>query len=288
MKLHEKVQVDLGVRWDRVDVDYNTVSATGVEAQFGRVDKAFSGRTGIVFKPVQRGSIYGAYSTSFNPSYDGSFGLTLAATGVNNAALPPERSRNIEVGTKWDLKSTLFATLAYFRTKKTNAKTTDSTTGATVLAGDQQVTGVELGLSGNLTERWGVFAGLSLMNGEIKESLVTAELDKRLSYVPEKSFNLWSTYRLPYDVSVGGGAQYTGGYYFTNNNALASANAAAIQRLTKYWLFSAMASHRFNPHLELQVNMNNLANERYVERGYTGHFLPGPGRSVLVSPVISF
>ena len=288
VKLHERVQIDLGGRWDRIDVDYNTVSATGVQAQFGRVDKAFSGRTGIVFKPVQRGSIYGAYSTSFNPSYDGNFGLTLAATGVNDSALPPERSRNIEVGTKWDLKSTLFATLAYFRTNKTNAKTTDSTTGATVLAGDQQVAGVELGLSGNLTGRWGVFAGLSLMKGEIRESLVTAELDKRLSYVPEKSFNLWSTYLLPLNVTVGGGAQYTGGYYFTNNNALASANAAAIQSLTKYWLFNAMASRRFNPHLALQVNLNNLANERYVERGYTGHFVPGPGRSVLVSPVITF
>ena len=49
-----------------------------------------------------------------------------------------------------------------------------------------------------------------------------------------------------------------------------------------------MASHRFNPHLELQVNLNNLANERYVERGYTGHFVPGAGRSILVSPVITF
>ena len=288
MKLHERVQIDFGARWDRIDVDYTTVSATGVQAQFGRVDKAVSGRTGIVFKPAQRGTIYGAYSTSFNPSYDGSFGLTLAATGVNNSALPPERSRNVEVGTKWDLKSTLFATFAYFRTNKTNAKTTDSTTGATVLAGDQQLSGVELGLSGNLTERLGVFAGLSLMKGEIRESLVTAELDKRLSYVPEKSFNVWSTYLLPHNVTVGGGAQYTGGYYFTNTNALASANAAAIQRLTKYWLFSAMASHRFNPHLGLQVNVNNLANNRYVERGYTGHFVPGPGRSVLVSPVITF
>ena len=49
-----------------------------------------------------------------------------------------------------------------------------------------------------------------------------------------------------------------------------------------------MASHRVNRHLDLQVNVNNLANERYVERGYTGHFVPGPGRSVSSSPVITF
>ena len=80
------------------------------------------------------------------------------------------------------------------------------------------------------------------------------------------------------------GAQFTGGYYFNNTNALTTANAAAIQRLTRYWLFNAMANHRFNPHFDLQMNLNNLANERYVERGYTGHFVPGPGRSILVEP----
>jgi catecholate siderophore receptor len=147
---------------------------------------------------------------------------------------------------------------------------------------------VEFGLSGNLTSRWGVFTGLSLMKGEVKESLVAAEVDKRLQYVPEKSFNVWSTYRLPLSVMVGGGAQYTGGYYFTNSNALATANAEAIQRLTRYWLFNAMASYDVNRHVSLQLNATNLANQRYVERGYTGHFIPGPGRGVLISPVFRF
>jgi catecholate siderophore receptor len=126
------------------------------------------------------------------------------------------------------------------------------------------------------------------MKGEIRESLVAAEVEKRLQYVPEKSFNIWSTYRLPLNVVVGGGAQYTGGYYFTNNNALASANAAAIQQLTRYWLFNAMASYDINRHVSLQVNGTNLADGRYVERGYTGHFLPGPGRGILVSPAFKF
>jgi catecholate siderophore receptor len=288
VKLTDRWQADLGVRGDRVAVDYTTVSATAVAANFGRVDTAVSGRAGVVYKPVTRGSVYGAFSTSFNPSYDGAFGLTLAATGVNSTALPPERSRNLEAGTKWDLTSNLFATAAVFHTEKTNAKTTDATTGATILAGNQQVTGVEFGLSGNLTERWGLFTGLSLMKGRIDQSLVAAEVDARLPYVPERSFNLWSTYRLARRATVGAGAQFTGGYFFNNTNALTTANAAAIQRLTRYWLFNAMASHRFNPHLELQTNLNNLANERYVERGYTGHFVPGPGRSILVSPVITF
>ncbi|MCC7240937.1 MAG: TonB-dependent siderophore receptor [Acidobacteria bacterium] len=288
VKLSDTLQADLGIRWDRIDVDYTTVSVANVKGQFGRTDQAASGRAGIVYKPVTRGSVYAAYSTSFNPSFDGSFGLTLSGTGANNAALPPERSRNIEIGTKWDVTPGLFATVAAFRTEKVNAKTTDASTGATILAGDQQVTGIEFGLSGNLTSRWSVFSGLSLMDGKIEESLVAAEVDKRLSYVPETSFNIWSTYRLPMNLSIGGGAQFTGGYYFNNSNTASSANAEVIQRLTRYWLFNAMLSQRINKHLDLQMNMNNLSDERYVERGYTGHFSPGPSRSIVVGPVITF
>ena len=97
-----------------------------------------------------------------------------------------------------------------------------------------------------------------------------------------------STYRLPFDFTFGGGAQYTGGYYFNNTNALATANAEAIQRLTRYWLFNLMASQRLNAHVDIQLNVTNLANERYVDRGYTGHFIPGPGRAFVVGSAFRF
>jgi len=288
VKLSDRLQTDLGLRWDRIDVDYTTTLASGASSDFGRVDGAASGRAGIVYKPAQRASVYAAYSTSFNPSFDGAFGLTLTATGANSAALPPERSRNLELGTKWDLRAGLFATVAAFRTEKTNAKTTDAATGATVLAGNQQVSGIEFGVSGSVTPRWNVFSGLSLMDGTIKESAVSAEVDRRLSYVPDVSFNVWSTYRLPIDLTLGGGAQFTGGYFFNNTNALTTANAAAIQRLTRYWLFNAVATYDVNRYLSLQINGTNLADTRYVDRGYAGHFIPGAGRAILISPVVKF
>ena len=78
----------------------------------------------MVFKPKAEGSIYAAFSTSFAPGYDGAHGLSLAATGVNSQALPPERSRNIEFGTKWELNPELLLTAAVFDMRKTNAKTT--------------------------------------------------------------------------------------------------------------------------------------------------------------------
>jgi len=305
VKLHEKWQVDLGLRADHVTVDYTTVAAptaaapSGAVGTFGRTDNAITGRAAVVFKPGEESSVYAAYSTSFTPSFDGTLGLTLAATGVNSQALAPERARNIEVGTKVDLAKNLEATAAVFRIEKTNAKTTDLN-GATVLAGDQQVNGVEFGVSGNVTPRWGAFGGLALMSGTVHASGVVSEIGQQLPYVPKTSLNLWSTYRLPGGLTVGGGANYssgnyfnqTGGYLFVAGGTVPQqkyvANAAAVQALTKYWLFSAMASYPVNKHLLLQVNGTNLGNEQYADRAYDRHFLPGPTRQVVFSPVITW
>lgn len=288
IKTGQRWQADLGLRWDRVAVDYDNVNTDGSSADYTRTDRAFSGRAGLVYKPAEAGSIYAAYSTSFNPSFDGSFGLSLTDRSGSIADLPPERTHNIEVGTKWDLRPGLAFTTAIFHTEKVNAKTVDDE-GATVLAGNQRVQGVEFGLSGALTRRWDVFTGLSLMDSKVIDSGNPSEVGQQLAYVPKTAFNLWSDYRLPiFSLTVGGGAQFTDGYFFNNTNASSSENAAAIQALTRYWLFSAMVNWDVTPHIALQVNGTNLSNARYVDRGYTGHFIPGPGRGVMIGPSFKF
>jgi catecholate siderophore receptor len=170
----------------------------------------------------------------------------------------------------------------------------------TVLAGDQRVRGVEFGLSGNITPRWGTFAGLAVMNGKVESSLNPIEVDQRLAYVPHVSLNLWTTYRLPMNLTIGGGTNYSDGNYFNNTggfnfvgggtvaNPKYAKNAAAIQALTKYSLFNAMAMYPLNRHIQLQVNATNLADRKYADRAYDRHFLPGPTRQVLFSPVITW
>jgi catecholate siderophore receptor len=296
VKLTEKWQVDLGARWDKVDVDYTSVATNGVASEFARVDRAFSGRSGVVYKPTLRSSIYGAYSTAFTPAYDGAHGLTLAGSGVNNQSLPPEKTRNIEVGAKWDVRG-LHATAAVFRIEKTNAKTTDLN-GAVILAGDQRIDGIELGVNGHLTTRLTAFAGLALMDGKVRESGAPSEVGARLAYVPRISFDVWSTYELSRQLTVGGGVRHSDGHYFNQTGGFLFVsnrfdtryveNAAAIQALTRYWVIDAMATYQINKHLQLQVNANNLNNERYVDRGYDRHFLPGPTRQILISPVITW
>jgi catecholate siderophore receptor len=302
LKFSDKFSIDLGVRFDQVSADYTNTAATatgvpGVVTHYGRTDEAVTRRAGVIYKPVPKASVYAAFSTSFAPSFDGTLGLTIAATGVNSQTLAPEKTRNVEVGAKWDPMKNLGLTFALFDMEKTNAKTTDAN-GFTVLAGDQVVQGGEVGISGNITRRWGVFSGLSLMSGKVRASDLSYEVDQQLAYVPHTSMNFWTTYQLGTKLLVGGGVNFTsghyfnqtGGYYYVNNrfDPRYVANAAAIQALSKYYIFNASATYSVNKHLSVQANGLNLNNAKYEDRGYDRHFLPGPTRQFMVGPVISW
>ncbi len=264
-----------GLRWERFDLDFDSVAVTGVSTPFDRTDEMVSGRGAVVFKPRPSGSVYLSYSSSFNPSAEG---LSLNASNVD---LEPERTRSAEAGTKWDVGQRLSVTAALFHIEKTNARTPGVNPGdpPTVLAGRQRVAGVELGISGRLTDRWTALAGYSFMDSTIAASNTPAEIDNALALTPNNTFNLWTTFALPGEVTVGGGLQYMDAVF---------RNATNISRVPSYWLVNGLASYAVNQHLTLRVNGTNLANEEYVDRVGGGHYIPGPGRSVSVSTDIRF
>jgi catecholate siderophore receptor len=265
-----------GLRWDRFDVDYTSVAVGGAVTPFERTDEMVSWRGGVVYKPRANGSIYGGYSTAFNPSAEG---LSLSAATAN---LEPEQTRSLEAGTKWDvLNERLQLTAAVFRTEKTNARTPGVNAGdpPTVLEGEQRVSGVELGASGRINRQWTLLGGYSFMASDIEASNTPTEVDNALALVPEHTFNLWTAYEFPWKLTVGGGVQYMDSVF---RNAANSANVPS------YWLLNTLVSYEVNQHLTLRFNGTNLANEEYVDRIGGGHYIPGPKRAVVVSSAIKF
>ena len=55
-----------------------------------------------------------------------------------------------------------------------------------------------------------------------------------------------------------------------------------------YRVFDAMAAYHVSEQLTLRLNGLNLANERYIDRVGGGHFIPGPGRSVMLTADVGF
>ncbi|MEO7134384.1 MAG: TonB-dependent receptor, partial [Vicinamibacterales bacterium] len=274
INLGSHLELTGGLRWDRFAVDYTSTAVTGEPTAFERTDTMTSGRAGVIYKPRAEGSLYAGYGTSFNPSAEG---LSLSAA---NVGLEPEKSRNLELGTKWDLfRQQLSATAAVFRTEKSNARTPGVNPGdpPAVLAGKQRVEGFEVGISGRLRRWWTAIANYAHMNSTIEASNTPAELDQNLALTPENTLSLWTTFDLPHGVGVGGGAQFMDSVF---------RNATNTTSVPSYWLLSATASYAVNSNLTLRLNGSNLADTENVDRIGGGHYVPGPGRQLLVTATL--
>ncbi|HEU0055132.1 MAG TPA: TonB-dependent receptor, partial [Longimicrobium sp.] len=148
--LSRYVQAVAGVRWERFELDFfNRRNQQSLD----RTDELLSPRAGLVLKPVEPVSIYGAYSVSYLPGSGDQFG-SLTAT---SETLEPERFTNREVGAKWDVRPGLQLTAAVYRLDRTNTSAPDPDDATKVVqTGEQRTTGWELGGSGNVTQAWQV------------------------------------------------------------------------------------------------------------------------------------
>ena len=282
MKFGKHWDLTGGIRWDRFDTDYSQMVAPA--SAFNRVDDMPSWRAALVYKPIPIGSIYFDAGTSFNPSAET---LSLSAS---NANLPPEKNRTYEFGSKWDFpQSRLSLRAAVFQTTKLNAREPDPTNSAlNVLAGTQRVNGVELNVRARLTSRWDMLGSYANLDGKLVSSnYYPAAIGAQLANVPRNTFNFWSTYRLPGRWELG-----FGGNYVSSRTASSTAPFDPVTGLVKkvpgYWVFNAMAEHRLTEHLNLQVNVNNIANRYYYDELHPAHIVLGPGRSALVGLKFKF
>lgn len=289
--LNSDWDLSLGLRYDWIEGDYkNTALPAGTLTKLDTRDEELSGRIGLVYKPVDNGRIYVAYGTSFNPSAEY---LATTGSGVSDATsgLDPEKNKTWELGTKWELLDRrLELDAAIFRVEKTNARETMAD-GSTQLAGKQRVEGIEVGLTGHVTERWDVFANYTVLSSETLEAADTAAGIARegqaLANTPPRSFNLWTSYQLPAGWSLGYGARYV-----SERNVSSSSNA----KLDSYWLHNAMIGYKVNDNVDLQLNLNNLFDEDYVERvrqtpgtgARSSAIEYGDGRSAILSATYSF
>ncbi len=273
-------QVFAGARYDHFEAAYDVVDETGAKTSYARTDAEVSGRLGVTYKPIENASIYAGYANSFNPSAEG---LSLTSRRTDLSQVDPEQTDSYELGAKWNtLGGHLSLGAALFRTEKTNARTPgiDPNDPPVVLEGRERVDGIELSAAGRINRQWDVFAGLSLMQSEVIASNDADLEGLELGLTPTTSFNLWSTYRLPGGVTLGGGAQYM--------DSVPRNTSVNTQEIPAYWLFNAMASYQVNDALTLRLNATNLTDERYIDRIGGGHHIPGQARQFLLSAYYSF
>ena len=286
LTFNEQWSLNLGLRYDHYDTRSSGFAAARGTTPGGTFDRQkttelWNYQLGVVYKPLPNGSIYAALSTSSNPSGEtsGNGGLELA---LNNADLDPEKNRNYEIGTKWDLfNDNLALTAALFRTDKTNARITDpDNTTYQALDGEQRVQGVEFTYAGNLSSRWKVYGGYTYMESELVKTTLAADQGNHMPSTPRNSFNLWSTYELVPRLVIGGGATYVGSRFGNEANSI---------EVPSYWRYDAMASYALTKNVDLQLNVQNLTDKRYFDQVFQTHYAHvAAGRTALMSANFHF
>ncbi len=287
-------QVNLGARYDDFQTTLNTLATSSTAAVAAHVDSTFwSWQTGLVYKPASNGSIYLAYATSATPpGNDGGDGLDALTVAVQN--LQPQRSKNFELGTKWDVMpgGRLSLTAAVFKSTMNNARVT-APDGTTQNVGRKEIRGVELGFSGKLSSRWSVFGGYTYLDAEIADNgylnigttakpvyVVSPYNGNRFPTTPKHSASLWTTYAATKELTFGMGL---------NSMAMVYANVNNNKWVPGYTRFDAMASYALNKDVSLQLNVQNLTDKLYFDKVSSPHYAGvGPGRSATLSANVKF
>ena len=145
---------------------------------------------------------------------------------------------------------------------------------AQVLEGKQRVDGFEFGATGRITERWQLIGSYTYLDSEVRDSNTASEIGNRLGNVPKHSGSLWTLYKLPHGIEIGGGARYVSGRY---------TNVSNTRHVDKYWVADATVGYDINERTTVRVNAFNIFDERYADQLGGGHFVPGAGRSAVAT-----
>lgn len=212
---------------------------------------------GISYQPWSWLSVYGHYSESFGSS-----------NGLSNTgqAFPPQIGKQYEGGIKaaWE---ELTANLAFFHLEKDNLLTTDPNTGLSVPLGSARSQGIELDVSGNVTDRLSLIDTYAFTDARLTKTNDLSGgiplVGRRLQNVPEHQGSLWTKYAVTDQFSVGTGVYLVGER---------GGDPTESFKLPGYARWDAMAAYRFDvgkTRLTAQLNVNNILDKEYYKSAVT-------------------
>lgn len=296
MRLSDAWDLHAGLRVDRVRAEASeagreNLPTPGDNRRLTRTDTETSWNLGLVHHVSERLSVYASVSSSFEIS--GNFdrnqvqlagGATARVADPATFDLPPERTRNIELGAKWMAGEDLSLSAAIFETDKDNARFPGQAGGDnSILDSELRVRGFELMAAGQVTEAWRLYAGYVHLDGEVLAAPSRPyAVGQPLGGTPAHSASVFTTYDLTERFSLGGGVQYVADQF---GSVQATAAGTRKVRIPSYTLWDVYASWRFNPDWSLRMNLVNATDERYIQQLAEGggQGIPGPGRQLMAT-----
>ncbi|MBH2056562.1 TonB-dependent siderophore receptor [Neisseria meningitidis] len=233
----------------------------------------FTGYAGAVYDIDGSNSLYASASQLYTPQ------TNLDADGK---LLKPRQGNQFEVGYKGSyMDDRLNTRVSFYRLKDKNAAAPlnpNNRNTRYAALGKRVMEGVETEISGAITPKWQIHAGYSYLHSQIKTASNSRD-DGIFLLMPKHSANLWTTYQVTPELTIGGGV-----------NAMSGITSSAGMHAGGYATFDAMAAYRFTPKLKLQINADNISNRRYYARvgGANTFNIPGSERSLTANLRYSF
>ena len=252
-------------------------------------------KVGAVYKPLDNGSVYISYADSQLPPGGANFTLSSSATNGANPSMDPQQSATLELGTKWDfLDNKLAISTAIYKTTNENELINlgDSSNPDYQQVGEREVKGIEFNIAGQITDDWSLTAGIAKSESEIIKG--TTNQGAVLTYTPEWTATIWSSYNITKAITAGAGARYVGEMFAGKASTTALQNNpnvnGTVYEADSYIVYDAMMSYKINKNLSTQLNVYNLTDEEYVQNinNNGNRYTPGSARSALLSLAYKF
>ncbi len=288
LKLNEQFKLLGGLRLEHFTVKYKDVQGYQVE----KSETLLSPRIGALWQPDAHTTYYTSLGTSYNTSgdtYAYGVGTALSPTVVNNQGqtvtntnvttlnTAPEKSRNFEVGGKFELfEGKGLLGVALFHSEKYNERNTDvdSATNQYLLSGKRHATGMEFNFAGRLSPAWDMFYNHTwIPDAKIDVSSATGSMKQgdRPGLTPKHSASLWTTYRVAAQWRLGAGLNYRSAQSPLTNASITTEAFTTVD---------AMVEHNLSDNAIVKLNVTNLSNKLYIDQVYSSFYVPGTPRRV--------
>lgn len=275
--LDGRLLITAGARYQKIKVDvFNPDGSISQAYDEQAVTPAF----GVVAKPVEALSFYANYIEGLQQG-------PVAWQGTANAGevFPPVRTKQIEVGVKYDF-GTFALTSSLFQITKPSSIITTAPSGVSVFSvdGEQRNRGAELNLFGEIAPSLRLLAGLAYTEGELTKTDDGLYDGNSAVGVPRWQGNLSAEW----DPSLVDGLTLSGRVIATGSQYMDQSNARELPGWARVDLGAAYRTRMSGNPLVFRAAVENALNKDYWAGVSDGWVTMGQPRTFKISATVDF
>ena len=259
IEIMRNLDLVLGLRYDEFEIDVFNVEAL-IDGEpddvinRSRTDQQVSPRAGLIYKPRENISIYASYSESFLPRS----GEQFADINGDDNVLDTNESTNLEAGVKWDPNPSLSFTASVFEIENSSPQVADAAPDTLDII-DEEITGLEVQLQGQINDAWLLTAGYSYLTGDDVDEFGN-DTGLRPRELPKNTFSVWNSFQATSQFGIGIGLTYQDESFADNGNTVT---------LPSFTRLDLSAHFDVNEKLRVQLNIENFTDQLYFPNAHT-------------------